>query len=275
MFVDELTTIDFSYLDQNGGILGESLIVDVELIGSLDEQGMLMDFSAVKKDIKKAIDQTLDHSLAVPLKSKNLTINGDEIVFLSKIGKITHISPKEAITLIESKEIDLESIKKFLLQEINKILPRNITNINLKLRYEEISGQFVQYSHGLRKHKGNCQRIAHGHRSKIIITQNGKKNTEIEKWVAKFFKNSYFIDEKDIKNQFIKDNIKYISLRYQSDQGLFDLIIPDKYCHITAEETTIENLVQFIYNKVSAEFLLKNLEVKFFEGVNKGAIIFK
>ena len=273
MFVDQLTTIDFSYLDDDAGIIGESIIVDVELVGNLNQQGMLMDFSAVKKDIKKVIDQTLDHSLAVPLKNRNLVIKGNEVRFSSKIGEIVHISPQQAITIIKAEKIDLKVIEKFLLQEISKILPENIKDINLKLKYEAILGEFIQYSHGLRKHEGNCQRIAHGHRSKIIIKENGNNSSEIEKWAADFFCNAYFIDIKDIKNRFIKDGINYISLEYSSKQGNFKLDIPEKYCHIISYETTIENLVVFIYNKVNEKFDCHNLEVKFFEGVNKGAVM--
>jgi 6-pyruvoyl-tetrahydropterin synthase len=279
MFVDQLTTIDFSYLDENFGILGESIIVDVELLGEVDNQGMLMDFSSVKKDIKKVIDQTLDHSLAIPLKNKHLTINNNktedkaEIEFLSNIGKITHISPKKALTFIEAKKIDIESIKHFLLKEVSKILPKNVKNINLTLQYEKnLNNNFIQYSHGLRKHEGNCQRIAHGHRSKIIITQNSERNYEIENWAKCFFENSYFIDQKDIKKQFSENNISYILLGYNSSQGNFTLTIPSKYCHITNNETTIENLAEFIHKKISEKLSSQSLKVKFFEGVNKGAI---
>ena len=48
LFVDHLTVLDFSFVHPDRGIVGESLIMDVELYGDLDEQGMVFDFGDVK-----------------------------------------------------------------------------------------------------------------------------------------------------------------------------------------------------------------------------------
>ena len=54
LFVDNLTVLDFSYLHGKRGMVGESWIVDLELTGDLDEQGMVFDFGLIKKAVKKA-----------------------------------------------------------------------------------------------------------------------------------------------------------------------------------------------------------------------------
>jgi len=46
--------------------VGESWIADVVLGGELDEQGMVFDFSHVKRAIKQVIDAQVDHRLVVP-----------------------------------------------------------------------------------------------------------------------------------------------------------------------------------------------------------------
>ena len=66
LFVNSLTVIDFSYLCNKRGAVGESWIVDLTLHGKLNEESMVLDFGLVKKQIKGIIDECIDHRLAVP-----------------------------------------------------------------------------------------------------------------------------------------------------------------------------------------------------------------
>ena len=55
LFVDNLTNVDFSFLHPQRGLMGESWLVQLELDGSLNDQGMICDFGIVKKEVKAGL----------------------------------------------------------------------------------------------------------------------------------------------------------------------------------------------------------------------------
>ena len=109
LFVDNLTVIDFAYLDPTRGLVGESWIADVVLGGELDEQGMVFDFSNVKRTIKRVIDERVDHRLVIPRGYHGLSWNEEEPdTFnwsLTDGSQITHRSPDEAIVWLSADRV--------------------------------------------------------------------------------------------------------------------------------------------------------------------------
>src|SRR5690606_3658055 len=156
LFVRDLTVIDFSYLCAKRGMLGESYIVDVELHGGLDQTSMVLDFAKVKKVIKQAIDQLVDHKLAVPALSAALTMDSSadlqRLTFQSARGRISMAAPAEAIVAVASDEISEHSITAFLQQHIAPLLPDNVQQLIFTLRPEVSNSFYYHYSHGLKKH---------------------------------------------------------------------------------------------------------------------------
>ena len=172
LFVNDLTVIDCSYLCPERGIVGESWIVDIILDGALNEQSMVLDFGRVKKQIKRIIDDSVDHKLVVPAEHAytNVTYNDDEsgqwVDFMRPNGKSIHLfCPADAFAYIDAKQVNELTVTDYLRGVIKRELPGNVEGLKLMLRPEAIDGFYYHYTHGLKKHDGNCQRIAHGHRS--------------------------------------------------------------------------------------------------------------
>ncbi|MDY6797594.1 MAG: 6-carboxytetrahydropterin synthase, partial [Pseudomonadota bacterium] len=166
LFVDNLTVIDFAYLDRQRGLVGESWIADVVLGGELDEQGMVFDFSNVKRTIKRIIDERVDHRLVIPARYQGLSRSevapGQFRWQLADGTHIDHRSPSEAVVWLESDRVVPSVVARLLEKELKTVLPANVTCVEISLREEEIDGAYYHYVHGLKKHLGNCQRIAHG-----------------------------------------------------------------------------------------------------------------
>ena len=133
LFVDNLTVIDCSLLDTKRGLIGASWIVDIELFGELDQQSMVFDFGHVKKRIKQIIDDNVDHKLLVPEQYSQVTITTDDsidsktVTFTDESNQtIEHISPTEALCLIDADAITQQAVIDFLDWKIMPELPDNV-----------------------------------------------------------------------------------------------------------------------------------------------------
>lgn len=279
LFVRDLTVIDFSYLCQQRGLLGESYIVDVELHGELDATSMVFDFGHVKKVIKKAIDNLVDHKLAYPSRAACLSHQQqgemDILHWQSDRGLIQIASPAQAHVAIESAEINEQSIASFLIQEIKALLPANVAELKFHLRTERSNSFYYHYSHGLKKHDGNCQRIAHGHRSTIEIYQNGMLVPRLNKYWTERWQDIYLGTREDLVApealQYIKASQGDYSFRYQAPQGWFEISLPQSHCEIVPCDTTVECLADYIAEQLQ-QLEAADYKVVAYEGVGKGAI---
>lgn len=278
LFVDNLTVIDFSYFHITRGILGESWIVDIELEGELDAQGMVFDFGDVKKTIKNIIDHEADHKFILPAHYSGLTVqqtHNDLSIQLSTITapgehlpEYEHHSPADAVLLLPEPEITQETLARFLTHTIKSRLPDNVSAVHIHLRTEIINGASYHYSHGLKKHKGNCQRIAHGHRSRIEIYLNDQRNEPLEYEWSKTFEDIYIGTREDI-SEFMNHSICF---RYQAEQGEFYLSLPRRQCYLIDTDSTVEWIANHIAGQIKAVHPEDSVRVHAFEGVGKGAI---
>ncbi len=246
LFVNDLTVMDFSYLCPKRGMVGESWIVDVILDGELNEESMVQDFGHVKKNLKRLIDEYVDHKLLVPAEySGSEVIHDDdseqvEARFTCIDGRSIMLHcPAEAYAFVYSDEINMESVGVYLKEVLATHLPENVENITLHLREEVINSPYYHYTHGLKKHDGNCQRIAHGHRSRIDIILDGKVCVESQQYWADRWADIYIATREDeiaysdrkLKGQ-VSNEADYYCFAYESSQGYFELLIPTSDCEV-------------------------------------------
>lgn len=273
LFVEQLTVLDCAFLDPVRGLVGESWIVDVELAGDLDHQSMVLDFGEVKKRLKKLIDGIADHKLLVPHRHAGLRLqhngHGAELYFSGPAdGAIEHHSPADAVCVIDAPQITTEALAAHLQPLVAAAVPSNVAEVVLKLRHEVIDGAWYHYAHGLKKHTGHCQRIAHGHRSRIEIRLDGARDTALEQAWAGRWKDIYLGTQEDI----VVDNSERVRFEYSSVDGEFALELPAQRCELLDGDTTVERLARHIAHAVQTERPAKAVEVRAYEGVLKGAV---
>ncbi|MGB2742776.1 MAG: 6-carboxytetrahydropterin synthase [Cognaticolwellia sp.] len=287
LFVNDLTVIDFSYCCPERGIVGESWIVDVLLDGSLNEMSMVLDFAVVKKQIKAIIDDAVDHKLLLPMQHSTISVEASEraghefVDFSAKQGNYFLQSPSCAFAKIATEQIDIASVTQYLTAIILAQLPKNVQGLTLNLRPENIDGAYYHYTHGLKLHDGNCQRIAHGHRSKIHIYKNDQRSEALEEVWSLRWQDIYLASEcdrialADIElSTTAKDNLTPDQqlFSYFAPQGRFDIAVPGKILDVVDCDSTVELLADFIVRQLKKQSPNDHFKVVAFEGVAKGAI---
>ncbi len=287
LFVNDLTVMDFSYLCHKRGMVGESWIVDVILDGDLNEESMVQDFGKVKKNLKRLIDDYVDHKLLVPAEHIATTVinSGDESEVEVRFKcedkrQIMLRCPAEAYAFIYNDAVTKESVGDYLKEIIATHLPDNVDNISLSLRTEVIDVPYYHYTHGLKKHDGNCQRIAHGHRSRIDVFTDDQLCHESQCYWAERWEDIYIATHEDVISFAarkitgdIPSEADYWCFGYESSQGYFELIMPKSDCEVIETDSTVECLAQYIYEQQKQRLPGGKVKVIAYEGVGKGAMV--
>ncbi|MCP3673917.1 MAG: hypothetical protein GY829_05545 [Gammaproteobacteria bacterium] len=278
LFINKLTNLDFSFLDPKRGLVGESWLIDIELTGTLNDQGMVLDFGIVKRLVRDYVDQYIDHCLLVPVNYDGIDIQDlgeqKEIAFRVQSGHtIIHRSNAESIAVIPCSTINTDTIREFLLTQLKLLLPDNVSGLDIKLYTEPGLKDSYQYSHGLRKHKGNCQRIAHGHRSDLQIMVDGQPSEQWQQYWIQLWQDIYLGTSRHLVDiQKTSDIDDYYHFNYQTPQGAFYLKLPKTMCYIIDDESTVEKIAQYLAEKTAQKIPGKVVKVIAYEGIGKGAV---
>ena len=270
MFIRDLTILDAAYFDDFYGPVGASWQVDAELTGYRDDQGMLYDFRPCKKTIKRVIDESFDHTLISP-EGENKGYQGLE-----------YECPPEAISRIPGNtftEAGLETAIKTAIEADFRSQGRdNIVAVDISVREAEFppGKAWYRYTHGLKLHDGNCQRLWHGHRNSIDISVNGQPDPALEQELADLFFHAHIaytenITQKDkVKVGERQTHLEQIEVAYEASQGYFRTTIPGRNVVVLPSECTVENIASFVLDEACRR-RKGSIEVMVYEGINKGS----
>ncbi|AWL12067.1 Isocitrate dehydrogenase (NADP(+)) [Saliniradius amylolyticus] len=288
LFVNDLTVMDFSYLCPERGMVGESWIVDVILDGALNDESMVLDFGKVKKQLKRLIDDYVDHKLLVPAEHSYTEIRHHPqteqvtVDFHRPEGRSIHLyCPPEAYAFVYAEEVTMDSVRDYLRDIIATHLPDNVEGLTLELRTEELRTPYYHYTHGLKKHDGNCQRIAHGHRSKVDVWRDEHHAPDLQCYWAERWQDIYIGTREDLvkpgelhlsPKACQLDLDEHYGFAYEASQGLFELVIPMRETEIVETDSTVECLAQFMADEHKRLNPESTYQVMAYEGVGKGAI---
>lgn len=274
LFVNNLTNIDFSYLHSERGLVGETWLASVELTGDLDEQGMVCDFGDVKSRLRNWLNNELDHRLLLPVHSEHIKLlsasNSCSVEWHFGNRYLTTSSPNNALAFIPTTDIREEAVAAWCIEQLMPQFPNSVKKLELTFKPEEIDGPYYHYSHGLKKHDGDCQRIAHGHRSRIKIWRNQQESLKDMKDWARKWNDIYLATREDLLVEH-NNNIN-LAFQYQAQQGEFRLSLPKESVYLIDTDSTVEFIAQYIARQLKKENPSDSFVVKAFEGLGKGAI---
>jgi 6-pyruvoyl-tetrahydropterin synthase len=276
LFVEQLTVLDFSRLDRERGLVGESWIVDVELEGELDEHSMLLDFGEVKRIARDAVEDLADHKLLAPARCGWLEIAesaaSGELRIEAPAAGLRLRSPGVAVCRLDAADVTMPAVRARLEASVAKVMPANVRGVRVALREESTPGAYYHYSHGLKRHAGNCQRIAHGHRSRIEIYAEGRRNDHWERYWAERWRDIYLGSREDVVAETRLGDRPAWRFAYLAGQGEFELEIWSERCELVPADTTVERLAGYIAAELERMDPGTAFRVRAYEGIQKGAV---
>lgn len=294
IFMRNITTLDCGVFDLSDGIIGQSWIVDLEVSGELDKDGIVQDFSELKKQVRKSLKESVDHALLIPIKSEfvkfRTTSNGDECWMLTSVagrGKKavdwSYTCPKGAVYPIRSKSLDRETIALEINKTMGRRLPENITSYKISLREEDIdpTEAVFRYTHGITSHSGMCQRLFHGHRSCIEVHIGEVRRPDLEQYLVweVLGKNIHIASESQVQTTGLEvgarsQSTEPVTIGYTSKSGLYEGILPANRVFVVPQETSIEIIAHTLAEVVRAKVgdTEDRIKVACYEGIEKGAV---
>ena len=292
LFVRDVGKIDCALFDPSLGVVGQSWYVDVWLTGALDENGFVFDFSPLKSLIKQTLASTLDHSLIIPVQSQSVQYGESELGERwilksrargeSKETKWEYLCPKGAVFPVHSVSLKTNVIETEFSRILRHRLPSTVMGLSVKLRDEAIAPTEAsyRYTHGIQGHNGLCQRLFHGHRSRVEVFIGDERRPDLEHYLAReiFNSNIHIASLNQIKagqgevgHRGSTDSP--VTLSFAGTLGSYEATLPANRLFFVESETSIEAIARELARVVKRDEKTQDVvKVIAYEGIDKGAI---
>ena len=291
LFVRDVGKIDSAVFDPSLGIIGHSWYVDVWLTGTLDDNGFVFDFSPLKNLIKQTLANTLDHALIIPVGSQMVQYsefeNGERWILKSrargeaKDARWDYISPKGSVFPVHTVALKNIAIEQEFARILRHRLPSTVTQLAVKLREEQIAPTEAsfRYTHGITGHNGLCQRLFHGHRSRMEIYIGEERRPDLEHFVVREIlgNNVHIATLGQVKSGngevgFRGKSEEPVTLAYSGSLGNFEATMPNNRVFFVEGETSIESIAREIARLIKREERPNDkVRAVCYEGIDKGA----
>ncbi|MEO1170487.1 MAG: 6-carboxytetrahydropterin synthase [Myxococcota bacterium] len=274
LFVNRFTVLDFAR-GGTAGFAGESVYVDAEVDGVLDEKGFLVDFGPVKKILKGVVDDVLDHRFALPADHPVEPVGEGLSV---RVGEaLTYRAPAQAFARVPGG-VDDASLCSYLASEAMRVMPDNVAEVRFRLAHEPDLERrpSYRYTHGLKLHEGNCQRLIHGHRNIVEVFVDGERSVAGERAVVSQLTDVHFAHIEDLDRECevgVRLTGGLARISFEASQGEFWAEMPAERVLPLNCEPTVENIATYCRDWVARKLRLdaERVAVRAYEGLHKGA----
>ncbi len=285
IFFNDLTVIDFSIISPTGMIHGSSATLNLQVSGPVDgHEGVVIDFSAGKKQIKELIDGVggFDHKCWVNVNDPNIIITqdvpNDRVTVSHASSGLTLTAEEDAFTWVQDY-YGVNDITRFLNE---RLAPYSVSDVTLNTSVIPVPQAMLtpvifHYVHGLKYSSSyGCKNIAHGHKS--FITANVAPGYDLTlaqrviDGIAITLDHTVFVDVEDLVPAPVTNGTLQYTVRYTTqERGEMVMSFAQKMV-VLETQTTVEHLVEYIraryYDQLKAAGV-KELYVS--EGLCKGA----
>ena len=292
LFLNDITKLDCAIFDPGHGVVGASWHVDVVLTGVLDPNGFVYDFSLLKKLVRQTLKESVDHALVIPIGSQtvqyNETPDGEQWTLETRGRganpgfKWSYSCPKGAVYPIRCVALTNSVIEQELARLLKHRLPASISDIRLKLRAEAVdpTEALFRYTHGISGHDGLCQRLFHGHRSRIEVYLGDSRRADLEHYVVTeiFGTEVHVATPQQLQTPAWTPGTRgqagqTVILAFRGSLGSYGGSLPAENVWLIEQETSIECISRTVAQILRKRFpKAEKIKVMCYEGIGKGGI---